>query len=90
MGMARGIDNIYLVAQCLHEKYGKNEFTTEDFNKMVRTGLGIIDPRTFERYYQYALEFEQIRQTESGKLVATPHKPVTHRLFLAKLRGEKS
>jgi hypothetical protein len=64
--------NIYILARSLKALYGDGEFTKEQFVDELIEGFRFIDSRSHEKYLGYALQWKQIKQTESGNFIATP------------------
>lgn len=82
------IDNAVLLAECLKEQYGKEEFTESQIFEAVDEFLDFGDPTTAKKYLEYCLRKGQIEQQESGFFKATPHQPLTPRQKLARLRAK--
>jgi hypothetical protein len=64
--------NVYILARILKAKYGDKEFTKKQFIDELIEDFRFTDARSHEKYFNCALQWNQIKQTENGNFIATP------------------
>jgi len=84
--MTSSIHNCHLLAQWLEQKFGKSEFTEEQFKEELEELFGFASVKAKQEYLERALRFEQIQQVQSGNFIATPKAILTPKQKLAILR----